>query len=74
MIVRLEDVASDKETFIKNLHQFLGIEHKSVDDTKCPYYEPFGPVRVGIWKKEIPDIMKHVNDEFIHYLKMFDYL
>ena len=74
MIVRLEDVAANKENFIKNLHKFLDIEYMKIDDTKCPYYMPFGPVRIGIWKKEFPDMMSQLSDEFIYHLKIFDYL
>ena len=74
LVVKLEDVATHKQAFMRGLHLFLGLEQKDIDDTECPYYEPFGPVRVGIWKEEIPDIMSQVNDEFIYYMKLFDYI
>jgi hypothetical protein len=65
---------ANKQAFIKDLHAFLGLEYQAVDDTNCPYYEPFQPVRVDIWKEEIPDILSQVSDTFIHYMELFDYL
>ena len=73
MVVRLEDVAVHKEAFMKGLQLFLGLEQRVIVD-ECSYYEPFGPVRVGIWKEEIPEIMSKVNDEFVRYMKLFDYI
>ena len=74
MVVKLEDVAAHKQAFLRGLHLFLGLKQQNINDEKCPHYKPFGPVRVGIWKEEIPDIMTKVNDEFIYYMKLFDYI
>ena len=73
LVVSLEKVAAHKKAFMRGLQLYLGLEERNIKD-ECPHYEPFGPVRVGIWKEEIPDVMSKVNDEFIHYMKLFDYI
>ena len=73
LVTRFEDATLRKNDFMKKVQEFLGLEwHPIIDDAR--YHAPFGPVRLGIWKDEIPDIMSKINGEFEYYMEMFNYI
>jgi hypothetical protein len=73
LVVRFEDATTKKEAFMRRAQEFLGLEWSPIiDDSR--YYAPFGPVRMGTWEDEIPDIMSKVSDEFKYYMEMLKYI